>query len=72
MRAENGLRQDADTTAVDANLLYRLPTTSGRWDLTGSVFRGESDSRINFHDNELLQIAVGLIYNFGGPGASAI
>ena len=67
-----GLRQDADTTAVDATLLYRLPTKSGRWDLTGSVFWGESDSKINFHDNELAQIAVGLIYNFGGPGASAI
>ena len=66
-----GQRQDADTVAVDATLLYTLPTESGRWQLTGSVFWGESDSEINFHDNELTQVALGFIYNFGGSGPSA-
>ena len=66
-----GQRQDADTVAFDATLLYTLPTESGRWQLTGSVFLGESDSEINFHDNELTQVALGFIYNFGGTGRSA-
>ncbi len=61
-----GRRQDADTVSIDATLLYTLPTESGRWQLTGSVFWGESNSDIRFHDNELSQLAVGLIYNFGG------
>ena len=65
-----GLRQDADTVAVDATLLYTLPTESGRWQLTGSVFVGDSDSDITFHDNELTQLTVGFLYNFGkrSPG----
>ncbi len=62
-----GRRQDADTVSVDATVLYDLATESGRWQLTGSVFWGNSDSDIRFHDNELAQIAVGIIYNFGGP-----
>ena len=66
-----GMRQDADTFAVDATLLYTLPTASGRWQVTGNVFLGESDSEITFHDNELTQVAVGFIYNFGGTSASA-
>jgi hypothetical protein len=65
-----GLRQDADTVALDATVLYTLPTESGRWQLTGSVFVGESDSDIEFHDNELTQLAIGFIYNFGGPRRS--
>ena len=62
-----GRRQDADTVSLDATALYTLPTESKRWQLTGSVFWGDSDSDIRFHDNELTQIAVGFIYNFGGP-----
>ena len=61
-----GRRQDADTLSIDGTLLYTLPTESGRWQLTGGVFWGESDSDIRFHDNELTQITVGFIYNFGG------
>lgn len=59
-------RQDADTLAIDGTLLYTLPTKSGRWQATGSLFIGESDSDIKFHDNELRQAAVGILYNFGG------
>ena len=66
-----GERQDADTVAFDATVLYTLPTESGRWQLTGRVFWGESDSKITFHDNELAQFAVGFIYSFGGPDRSA-
>ncbi len=66
-----GRRQDADTLSIDATLLYTLPTEGARWQLTGSLFWGESDSKIRFHDNELSQIAVGFIYNFGvSPGPS--
>ncbi len=65
-----GRRQDADTLSIDASVLYTLPTESGRWQLTGSFFWGESDSNISFHDNELSQIAVGFIYNFGGSRTS--
>lgn len=66
-----GLRQDADTFAVDATVIYDLPTQSGRWQLTGSVFVGESNSQIRFHDNELSQVAAGFIYNFGGSRSAA-
>ena len=65
-----GLRRDADTLGFDATLLYTLPTQSGRWQMTGSVFVGESDSDITFHDNELTQVVVGFLYNFGGPSRS--
>ena len=60
-----GMRQDADTLALDATVLYNLPTESRRWQLTGSVFWSESDSKIRFHDNKLSQIFGGVIYNFG-------
>ncbi len=63
-------RRDADTVAFDATVLYTLPTQSGRWQVTGNLFVGESDSRITFHDNELSQFVVGFLYNFGGPSRS--
>ncbi len=61
-----GIKQDADTFAIDATVLYTLPTSSGRWQLMGGVFYGESDSDITFHDNELTQVTFGVMYNFGG------
>ncbi len=60
-----GRKQDATTVAVDATVLYTLPSSSGRWQMLGTVFVGESDSDIGFHDNELTQAAVGIIYNYG-------
>ena len=63
-----GIRQDSDVMAVDATVLYALPTRSGRWQLSASVFWGESDSDVTFHDNELTQATIGFIYNFGGSG----
>lgn len=64
-----GRRQDADTVALDATILYSLPSESRRWQLTGGVFWSESDSDIRFHDNELNQVFLGIIYNFGNlPG----
>ena len=64
-----GRRQDADSVVVDATLLYRLPTESGRWQALGSVLWGDADSDINFHDNELNMVNLGVIYNFGNqPG----
>jgi len=64
-----GRRQDADSFVVDATVLYRLPTESGRWQAVASAFWGESDSDINFHDNEINSVNLGLIYYFGNrPG----
>jgi len=60
-----GIKQDTETTAIDATVLYRLPIEGGRWQLLGSVFWGEADSDINFHDSELNQVLLGVIYNFG-------
>ena len=60
-----GKKQDADTLALDASVLYRLPIEGGRWQVLGSVFWAESDSDINFHDSKLNQILFGVIYNFG-------
>ncbi|MEP4148171.1 MAG: DUF2860 family protein [Halioglobus sp.] len=57
--------QDADTFGVDIAALYTLPIESKRWQLTGGAFWAESDSDITFHDNELSQVFVGMIYNFG-------
>jgi hypothetical protein len=64
-----GDRQDTDTIALDATVLYRLPIEGGRWQALGSVFWGDADSDINFHDTELNQLMFGVIYNFGNqPG----
>ncbi len=57
--------QDADTLGLDVTALYTLPFESKRWQLTGGAFWAEADSDIGFHDNELSQIFVGLVYNFG-------
>ena len=61
-----GIRQDAETLAIDATVLYTLPTESRRWLATGTLFWSEADSDILFHDNKLSQTAFGVIYNFGG------
>ncbi len=64
-----GIKQDADTRALDATMLYRLPTESGRWQLMANAVWAESDSDIHFHDNKITQVALGVIYNFGNqPG----
>jgi hypothetical protein len=60
-----GRRQDADTLALEATVLYSLPTASRRWQLTGGAFWGEADSAVRFHDNKLTQVFLGVIYNFG-------
>jgi hypothetical protein len=60
-----GKKQDAVTAVLDATLLYRLPIQGGRWQVFGSVFWAEADSDINFHDNEIEQVFLGVIYNFG-------
>ena len=64
-----GYKQDTDTIVLDATVLYRLPIKGGRWQALGSVFWGDADSDIDFHDSELNQILLGVIYNFGNqPG----
>jgi len=64
-----GIKQDAGNRALDTTVLYRLPTEHGRWQLAGGAFRTESDSDIDFHDNEISQLLFGVVYNFGNqPG----
>ena len=60
-----GIKQDADTLALDGSVLYRLPTESGRWQLIANAVWAESDSDIRFHDNKITQVSLGVIYNFG-------
>lgn len=60
-----GVKTDADRVAIDATLFYRLPTQSGRWQAVCSVFWGEDDSDVAFHDNELFMLNVGAMYRFG-------
>jgi len=61
-----GIHQDVETLAIDAAVLYTLPTESRRWQATGTLFWSEADSDITFHDNKLSQVALGFIYSFGG------
>jgi hypothetical protein len=60
-----GARTDADGFAVDTTLFYRLPIESGRWQAVGSVLWGESDSDVEFHDNEIFMVSLGVMYRFG-------
>jgi hypothetical protein len=60
-----GARTDADGIAVDTTLFYRLPIESGRWQAVGSVLWGESDSDVEFHDNEIFMVSLGVMYRFG-------
>jgi len=59
-----GREQDSDGFAVDVSLFYKL-SRDGRWQAYGSINYGESDSDIDFHDNELLGITLGAYYGFG-------
>ncbi len=63
-----GIKTDSDRLAVDATLFYRLPSTSGRWQLVGNFLWGEDNSDVNFHDTEVFQISLGAMYRFGAPG----
>ena len=60
-----GRKTDSDRFAVDTTLFYRLPTDSGRWQAVGSVFWGEEDSDVNFHDSEVTSLNLGVMYRFG-------
>lgn len=60
-----GVKTDSDLLAVDATLFYRLPAESGRWQLVGHVLWGEDDSDVDFHDNEVTMVSLGVMYRFG-------
>jgi hypothetical protein len=59
-----GREQDSDGFTVDVNLFYKL-SRDGRWQAVGGVTYGDSDSDIDFHDNELLGVTLGAYYSFG-------
>jgi len=59
-----GIEEDSDGFAVDVSFFYKL-SRDGRWQAYGSVNYGESDSDIDFHDNELLGVTLGAYYSFG-------
>jgi hypothetical protein len=60
-----GVKTDADGLAVDTTLFYRLPIEGGRWQAVGSVLWGETDSDVDFHDNEIFMVTAGVMYRFG-------
>jgi hypothetical protein len=60
-----GVKTDTDGLAVDTTLFYRLPIEGGRWQAVGSVLWGETDSDVDFHDNEIFMITAGVMYRFG-------
>jgi hypothetical protein len=60
-----GRRRDAETPALEATVLYSLPAESRRWQLAGGAFRAQGDSAIRLHDNNLTQVFLGVVYNFG-------
>jgi hypothetical protein len=66
-----GIKTDSERLAVDATLFYRLPSTSGRWQIVGNVLWGDDDSDVDFHDTEVFQISVGAMYRFGAAGRAA-
>jgi hypothetical protein len=59
-------KTDSDLVALDATLLYRLPTASGRWQAVASLLWGDDDSEVDFHDNEVFSASLGAMYRFGG------
>ena len=56
-----GVKQDQDTSVVDASIFYRLPCDRGRWQAIGNLVWAD----IDFHDAEATRAAVLLQYNFG-------
>jgi hypothetical protein len=58
-------KTDSDLLALDATLLYRLPIGSQRWFAMASLLWGESDSEVNFHDDEVFSASIGALYRFG-------
>jgi hypothetical protein len=60
-----GRKTDSDRFAIDTTLLYRLPTESGRWQAMATLFWGEEDSDVAFHDSEAFQVGIGALYRFG-------
>lgn len=60
-----GVKTDSDRLAIDTTLLYRLPTESRRWQAMATLFWGEDDSDVTFHDSEAFQVGIGALYRFG-------
>ncbi len=58
------IKQDADGLILDATIFYNL-SNDGAWQIYGNVSYGESDSDINFHDQEASSIVVGVYRAFG-------
>jgi hypothetical protein len=60
-----GARTNSDRIALDTTVFYRLPIDGGRWQAVGSLTWGKDDSRVRFHDSELMNFSVGAMYRFG-------
>lgn len=60
-----GVKTDSDLFALDTTVFYRLPIASGRWQAVGSLFWGEEDNDVRFHNNEIFSVSVGAMYRFG-------
>ena len=60
-----GIKQDGDYLMLDATLFYNLPAASNRWKLFAQATYGDIDSDIDFHDNEINMLSLGVLYRFG-------
>jgi hypothetical protein len=60
-----GQRIDSQRFAIDSTLFYRLPFADGRWQALASVLWGKDDSDVRFHDTDLFNVNVGVMYRFG-------
>lgn len=65
-----GRKTDSDRVALDTTIFYRLPAASSRWQVVGNVLWAEEDSDVNFHDNEVFNLNLGLMYRFGAAAQS--
>ena len=60
-----GRKTDSDFYSLGLNVFYQLPFKSRRWSINGSVVRGEDDTDVNFHDQEITVLSLGMVYRFG-------
>jgi hypothetical protein len=59
-----GIDQDSEGLGLSGTIFYKL-SQDGRWQATSTIGYGESDSDIDFHDNEVLQFSAGVLFKFG-------
>lgn len=74
-----GRRTDTDWYEIALNATLALPFGNGRWAAVGGIAYAKDDSKVSFHDQQILLFQLGAQYRFGkmarrgrpggGPGA---